>query len=227
MQIHEALPVKLRLDVDLLIHDSWSAESELRGDVQLIVPRGEGTIDGLDAFSTHIIILDSRSKPCAYGRVSIARTKEQLLSHFCELYHHLSRLVGEDHLSRLVGEDHLSRLVGEDGVSRLVGEINLPIAYFNRLVVHPDHRGKGLSRMIHIARINISLMNFVTAIYSWAVGEIPAIHLKSLGFTSMGQSLGFETKWYKTTRSAHLVKLANENDSAMLKTRIVDEWHKH
>ena len=204
MQIHEALPVKLRQDVDLLIHDSWSAESELRGDVQLIVPRGEGIIDDLDPFSTHIVILDSMSKPCAYGRVSIARTKEQLRNHFCELYHHLSRLVGEDELSRVVGE------------------INLPIAYFNRLVVHPDHRGKGLSSLIHSARINISLMNFVTAIYSWAIGELPEKNLNSHGFMSIDQNRGFETKWYKTTRLAHLVKLENKTNSNFLKTRNVN-----
>ena len=213
MQIHETLPVKLRQDVDLLIHDSWGAESALRGDVQLNVPRGAGIIDDLDPFSTHVLILDHMSRPCAYGRVSIARTKEQLRNHFCELHHHLSRLVGEDDLSRLVGEDELSQAVGE---------INLPIAYFNRLVVHPEHRRKGLSSLIHSARINISIMNSVTAIYSWAIGEMPERHLKSHGFIRISQNIGFETKWYKTTRLAHLLKLDNKTDSNFLKTKNVD-----
>jgi len=211
IEIYETLPIKFREPVNLLIHDSWSAESKLREDVQMIVHRGAGIIDDLDPFSTHVLILDQLSKPCAYGRVSIARTKDQLQSHFNELYHHLSRLVGEDELSRLVGEDELSP-VGS--------EINLPIAYFNRLVVHPEHRRKGLSCLIHSARINISIMNSVTAIYSWAVGEIPARHLSSHGFVSISQSRGFETKWYKTTRMTHLVKLDNKTDSNFLKTKM-------
>lgn len=75
-------------------------------------------------------------------------------------------------------------------------DLPFPIASYNRLVVHPDHRGKGLARFLDIACINAaeaanaSVLLGVTGNVEGNKSRIPA--MKALGFVVMGTAAAFD-----------------------------------
>lgn len=76
-----------------------------------------------------------------------------------------------------------------DGFRHLIEGLPVPVASFNRLVVHPAMRRKGLARALTLPRIEAARERGARAIVvEVAPGRVPG--LRKLGFVARGYSLG-------------------------------------
>lgn len=80
-------------------------------------------------------------------------------------------------------------------------------AYISRLVVHPAFRSKGISKLIHAIRLEEALKNGASDVVGWAVGSLAERNLLALGFKPITSKSGFVCPWYKTSRTATLMRL--------------------
>lgn len=90
-------------------------------------------------------------------------------------------------------------------------DIELPSAYFSRLVVHPNFRRHGISKMIHRIRVQIAIQNRCNVIMGSAVGKTAAKILQDMGFEILRDTRGFRCAWYETTRTTYLMSLRLTN----------------
>jgi GNAT superfamily N-acetyltransferase len=94
---------------------------------------------------------------------------------------------------RLTFHNNLSEIPAAHCFKGVVPEPQLaPIASYNRLVVHPDHRGRGLAKALDVCCINAAEMAGATILLG-ATGHVPGQKSRidamvSLGFTILGPS---------------------------------------
>lgn len=113
--------------------------------------------------------------------------------------------------SQLVGYGRISLLNSKNLPEELLFNKNFSLAgataYISRLVVHPSQQGRGISKLIHAARLKIARAWEVEQVVGWAVGDRPANNLTSLGFSPLAKKQGFRCAWYQTSRKAVLMGL--------------------
>lgn len=111
--------------------------------------------------------------------------------------------------SQLIGYGRISLVSSKSLPEELRGDADLLLecgtAYLSRMVVHPDHQGLGISKMVHGARLKVAQAWRVEQIVGWAVGPRPSDNLSNLGFRPIKIKQGFRCAWYKTSRTALLM----------------------
>ncbi len=119
-------------------------------------------------------------------------------------------LILDDHAG-LIGYGRLSIIDRNEIPDELSSDIIVSgldnAAYISRLVVHPAFRSKGISKLIHAIRLEQALKNGVSDVVGWAVGPLAERNLLALGFKSIRSKSGFSCPWYKTSRTATLMRL--------------------
>jgi GNAT superfamily N-acetyltransferase len=119
-------------------------------------------------------------------------------------------LILDDHAG-LIGYGRLSIIDRNEIPDELSSDIIVSgldnAAYISRLVVHPAFRSKGISKLIHAIRLEQALKNGVSDVVGWAVGPLAERNLLALGFKAIRSKSGFSCPWYKTSRTATLMRL--------------------
>jgi len=123
-----------------------------------------------------------------------------LLSTHILVFKKTSQLIGYGRIS-LVSSKNCPDELRDDGDILLDGSS----AYISRMVVHPQHQGLGISKMIHGARLKVAQAWGAEQIVGWAVGGRPSDNLSHLGFRLIKKKQGFRCAWYKTSRTALLM----------------------
>lgn len=178
-EIHRQLSIALREQIDQLIHRTWSFEASESGDVEVLGHETLGVHDPLDQLSLHVIVSDWNGTIVGYGRVAVTQLND----------------AAAETLRELQFPTYLN-----------AAALNDSIAYISRLVVDPHHRGRGIATIIHKTRIKLATNLGAQAIYGWAVGEKPRNVLSQMGFVEVLEKDGFTTPWYRTFRTARLVR---------------------
>jgi GNAT superfamily N-acetyltransferase len=116
-----------------------------------------------------------------------------------------------DDKGRLVGYGRVTIITGDKIPEELSGDTSLgnldKAAYISRLVVHPMFRSKGISKLIHALRLDMAAKYGASEVIGWAVGPLAERNLSTLGFKPIKSKSGFRCPWYKTSRTATLMRL--------------------
>lgn len=116
-----------------------------------------------------------------------------------------------DDKAQLVGYGRVSIIDQNKIPDELVGEMFISkldkAAYISRLVVHPAFRSKGISKLIHSIRLDLAARNGASDVLGWAVGPLAKRNLLALGFKPITSKSGFICSWYRTSRTATLMRL--------------------
>lgn len=116
-----------------------------------------------------------------------------------------------DDLAGLVGYGRVSIIDRNETPDELSSDIFVSgldkAAYVSRLVVHPAFRSKGISKLIHAIRLDEAAKNGASDVVGWAVGPLAERNLLALGFEPIRSKSGFICPWYKTSRTATLMRL--------------------
>ena len=78
-------------------------------------------------------------------------------------------------------------------------------AYLSRLVIAPQARRLGLSKLLDTVRLQIAPELGCQQIFGWAVGSIRKKSLRALGFAEIDERAFFQTGWYHANRPTHLM----------------------
>lgn len=119
-------------------------------------------------------------------------------------------LILDDHAG-LVGYGRVSMIDRNAIPDELSGDMLVSglekAAYISRLVVHPRFRSQGISKLIHAIRLDEAAKNGASDVVGWAVGPLAERNLLALGFEPIRSKSGFICPWYRTSRTATLMRL--------------------